>query len=537
LVAIQPHLDSDLGTTLRPPASARYVAVDSPRLHAIDVVASDILEVLDLRDCGPGLHITVQGCPALRKIVPPDHGPGATIHIDFGLQRPRMLVHGWVADIDACWLDPQSGLEGGLRAPAGRKGRPPLWNAWIGRPEEQSSSYELLLYVGGLDPVIELPPDSAAKEVTAQDFPELTAVRMPGLKTVDAVQTIGCPKLAEVEGDWISELRVREPAEGFRVRGSGRHITLDRGVTAQVTRIQGRWESTHHRRPERRSWDTSSPLERGKLPRHAELGDTPEERAQSAVHFASQVTDRKTRLTVLEFLDQQGLAGCNLHVLWGCREILHSLGNGDPAEVKRTRRWTWVLPKDLGSRGWDADLRIWQRCAPRVEAAARYRKVLERAGEPEHLGTFARALWKQRIEPGATIDDALFEILRMALVRGRRKRQTREARRQRRHDMPSAHQLGELRTVIRALAGLASHSLCREVVFDFCAYVEQYFPCSDGVSLLKTLHMLGSRKARESLTVLSLDPRVNSEDQRTALLAALAPVKRPILSFEHQGDL
>ena len=75
---------------LVPRPSDESLRVVDDRLRALDVTGGPALIELDLSRCGHGLHLVVQGCPLLRRIVLPDWGPGAVIHLDLGEQPPRL---------------------------------------------------------------------------------------------------------------------------------------------------------------------------------------------------------------------------------------------------------------------------------------------------------------------------------------------------------------------------------------------------------------------------------------------------------------
>ncbi|MGA1317108.1 MAG: hypothetical protein ACO3YN_09240 [Rubrivivax sp.] len=96
------RIDACGGMTLCLPA-ARSLVLDTAELQFLDLLDCPDLESVDLSALGGGVHLTLRGCPRLKKVRLARHG-GAHVHLDAGAQPPSALqITGSIGQFDACW--------------------------------------------------------------------------------------------------------------------------------------------------------------------------------------------------------------------------------------------------------------------------------------------------------------------------------------------------------------------------------------------------------------------------------------------------
>ena len=138
-------------TYISVPDGHERAVITGPGLHALDLVDSPDVRVVDLSACSGGLHLAVRDCPNLEQVVVSDEGTGAIVHVDFGERPPGLEIAGPVEDIDACWIDPATGKLAHVQTPNGRLKRGPLNGGWVGPVCDQGHNAELAMFTSSLD--------------------------------------------------------------------------------------------------------------------------------------------------------------------------------------------------------------------------------------------------------------------------------------------------------------------------------------------------------------------------------------------------
>jgi len=273
------------------------------------------------------------------------------------------------------------------------------------------------------------------------------------------------------------------------------------------------------------------PLSDGVFLEQIEAGD--EVLRQALLRWCSQDGRPPRALRSLQVLrDLAGLGGA-LNEVWDHRTLLYGRNMGGWPTVGQRQRWAWVLPEDLGDRGWRADLELWLACRVGDDSARAFSRVLVRSFEPVHLTTMAE-LWSDS-EARLPDRDAVGLILEQALRAGAHPRGS-----IRRWLSPPGlldHAYAEERRRIQAvLSGLVrgrDHSRCPALVSAYCDYLVERLPTEEGVALLGAVRSLGGATADRALRIVAADgDRFSDELRRMALMQLLTPIQSKVLAFD-----
>lgn len=237
-----PERDHGGGAALAGESSSAVCIRDSA-LRALDVVACEQLEMLDLSAVTPGLVITVRDCPRLRRILVPNGPPGAVVHwCSESTEVVAVHVEGAVAELDAR-----------------------LGAADIGLPRRQGSQP----WSGALLTNAETLPDPLAVDAVcwvgarSGGLVQLTAAQEPAALILSAGYWSGlqAEHVERLEQVWIREgvdlreialpealhrLEVRTAPKLERIAAGGRALSLDHcGAGQAPVTVLGHWRSVY----------------------------------------------------------------------------------------------------------------------------------------------------------------------------------------------------------------------------------------------------------------------------------------------------
>lgn len=563
------------GAEVREQLDVERVFTGDAGLWALDVLHCPNLRVLDLRGARPGVRVRIGGCPALRRIEVPAQGPGAVLHLDFGMERPALVVEGAIDLIDACgwWegqartLETRSARQVGMRS-----------GASVGpRPSFGAYSPQIVVVVGGATAVARLPKGTPVRELVVVGDGALERLHAVAGVPLLHVCLGGCPRLTTVRvTPTVARLEIDDAPRLTSVRANSTHVGIRRcgsvakleviGLFGEVflsyveaeeldcrfadslrlflctrlrlirsqARLSGVLAVTvaGPRVPavEGRATVQVQPLSRESI---AEVFEHQEPATQEAlIAWAATRRQPDAMVTALQVLLAAARAGQARARLWTIRNERRAVSV--PA-LRPGGPWAWLFPQDLGDRGWSADLELWLLC--RNDVAADYREVLARSGEPVHLAAFGRALLRHEREPA--LCDELMELLGRALRHGCEQggRLDLGGRKGDKVFAPGvgAPDFGDLRIAVSALAHLRSHPECPARVEELCRWLLRRMPDRAGIELLGAMRQLGSRAATQALQVrLQGSVAGDEEMRRFALFQSLLPVREPVLSFDEK---
>lgn len=219
-------LEHSAGASIRL-SQARHLVIRQPGLRSLDLEDCPLLEDVDLSHLQGELHLTVRGCPRLRRIVVPgvQAGGAAHVHIEASAPLPALLeVDGGLRQLDVRWTgghrflqrcgrSPWSGaLVASGPAPAQQElGRDFLqegllvWHATqpeeqqaLGHPELAVRDILVLAADAGLH-VLEYLGTLRLKTFTVQNAPGLMVLRLR--TTVTHLRLTGCDLLRAVTSE------------------------------------------------------------------------------------------------------------------------------------------------------------------------------------------------------------------------------------------------------------------------------------------------------------------------------------------------
>lgn len=452
--------------------------IDTPELHAIDLVDGPDLVSVDLSACAPGLHLRVADCPALRRLGLPRDGSGAYLHLDFGRTLPHLTATGAIADVDFCrletdeldpyWVDADA--EQGVGPLRGRDRRGPLSGMFIGGPEDTVPGQTELVVLQAGTARSELTLPASAREVLLHDLAGLRTLRLPDGASLDWLEAERCPDLLELTGAGrVDRVRIDGAAPLTRLDWSGRHASVARSGSASLL-VDAPWQTVSVRESGLRALDArfvdqievysctdlrriqASPdavlvaADVGRLEQVDGVAEidfvrvTPREILEGAFLGDPRLVDQvvtwlarrhgpSATNDALQVLHACAVAGWSAEPLWDARCTLHARSCLALQVSDDANTWAWNLPDDLGHLGWEADLRLWRRALGAHRAAdapwsapdpREFGHVVAEASEPEHLLAIATATARAYL---ADADDAdsLFGLLLGSLDSGARR--------------------------------------------------------------------------------------------------------------------
>lgn len=425
------------GGVLRDQAGSTLTMV-APELCYLDVIDCPELVSLDLSRCHPNCHVTLRGCPSLRSLYVPETGSGAVIHLDSGDTVPSLHVFGCVDHFDACWTSGQCAVSAD---------DVPWRHLWVSRHvSDLSRSHPAF----DAECWVVLAP--AAPHLVV-DAPQLRHFYVSGSRELLALSVLGmAPERSQIEVQTLPELVSMEVKVGTAsawIRECRALTELSGAVTElHASQVGQRAEALHvdmttdrfhlcHSRVS--SLTLSQPtalflvhcptIERVSLPPtttvHCEGAVPPplvgvatvvvdeavvmsliaayrHDPASTMAELATLIPSMSPAshcIKALRLLDQLAQCGAPLEEVWAIRLALsvqhltphsasrHGVVNG--AKHKAHSEWLWELPSDLGREGWQADYRLWVRCAPVVSDAFHYRRSMIRSctSTPDGLAT------------------------------------------------------------------------------------------------------------------------------------------------------
>ncbi len=536
---------------------------------AVDVVDNPGIEVLDLRHCSAGVHVAIRRCPRLSRLLLPDCGDGATVHVDFGECRPRLEIRGQVADFDACWLDPRHGGSLQLNTPSGRPKRGPLRHAWIGDVDGISADAELVMIVdpGCTEDFLELPN---VRELAVYDTPTLSGIRLPTQRPNAAMRLVRCPDLEYLAvTNTMRRIRVEYCPRLREVVGGGATLSVSHGSSdVETLDARGVWlRSRLAYCPTRAIFaDLTETVSIGLCPNMARvralagshvvfwgdrlpvveggasivlepltdqmlveaIGSEHPDLHEAVIAWCERRIKPARALRALQLLAAALETGCDPERIWHARTVLGANVRG-PRRFERVhlRGWTWPLPGDLSDRGWAADLRIWHGCRLHVPEAAAYEIVLTAHGDPEHLLALAGA-WREATPRSE--DDRLFAgLLRRALTSGATFGSPIDVQRKGTQG-PWPLDENRLKSVIEALAAGRRRPTRVGLPAILADWIARRLPGESGFDLLGLMRVLGCARATELLHATITDAEARPEVRRLALKQVLTSVGEPLLA-------
>ena len=554
---------------LVPRPSDESLRVVDDRLRALDVTGGPALIELDLSRCGHGLHLVVQGCPLLRRIVLPDWGPGAVIHLDLGEQPPRLGIDGLVDEFDAAWGTPTNRRE--LRSPQRRTGGRPLSGLHIGQLDRSAGDAAGVCIVepAGIPPEVDLPRAALVMVIHADGLQSLQLGASRGEPTLEAHD---CPDLTTISSaSPLRRVRLRGCPALQEVKGPGRHLTVSGGsADVEAFAAPGPWRevSLHDAAPRAAHLDLA---ERVTITRCDSLGRVfVQEGAVVAVRagalpevegggglqveplandvFLEQVRrgDPALRKALLYWCSDDGSprralrgiqilrdiakTGGDLEEVWDHRTLLY--GRNAPAHRLGRTRWDWRFPPDLADRGWRADVELWAECRPTDDSAQAFARTLATSRTLEQLTALADVWATSCLDAGGryAVADALAEALlfgeacpRAALddpgIWGLR-------------DACYAEDDRRLQALVATLARAREDDRCHELLQGLCGWIASREPSARGVDVLGAIRALGSKTADATLRRLAADSeRLPEELRRRALMQLVAPIQADLFDF------
>lgn len=403
------------------------IAIVSSHLQYLDVVDCTSLVCLDLSQCQPDCHITLQNCLSLQRIHVPHHGNGAVLHLDSGHHLPSLKIEGLVELFDACWSTGQCSVN---------SGGVPWQGVWVSHhltdisqtPLSRESECWVIL--------------SPATPHFMIDAPQVRFCYLSGgnqLETLSIV-SLSCQQ-PQIEAQALPELRsvdVHSPTKSLYLRDchsltllSGSVINLHLSHVAQradTLRIEMTCERLMLCHSKVEALDISEPTElsvlhcpslnkvllapmttvqcEGAVPESL-LGVATvvvdESMVKSLVSAYPQYPDvvmvKLAKLIpsmspsapcvkALQLLQQLSELGAPLEQLWKIRLDLSARHLAFRTKRRRDStsktaialsHWKWQLPDDLCREGWQSDYQLWAKCAPVVPEAFYYRHAMVRA--------------------------------------------------------------------------------------------------------------------------------------------------------------
>ena len=550
------------------PSDERLV-VAGERLRSLDVTDGDSLTELDLRGCASPIHLAVDRCPTLRRILVPTTGPGAVVHLHLGDRTPHIAVDGLVDEVDMAWLD--DGDARTLRIAKPRR-RSALDGAYIGPVAGRPATAEVMYIVDpdGAPPSLDLPH---AVQVGIFYTPGLEEVRLGRDHRRLSLEAMGCPDLKHVHiGHHLWTGRLLRCPSLADITGQGRMLLVGEG-SARVDTLTGLgpWTSVFLHRAEMRAVhidlvhhinaaycqrlqrvrshaDATVVVGAGTLP-EVEGGGSVRVEPLSDDAIVAQVRDGdatmrrallqwcardgkpRKALRALEVLKALAEQGEDLTDLWETRMALYLRQTG--GNELRQRTWAWSFPEDLAQRGWRADLQLWTACRLEDPAARAFEPLLWSATEPAQLEALG-AVW---VDNALTARERtlLGEVFLAALQHGARGGGTLPLDHP--DHIPSyAEELRRLQSVLGSLARAREEAVCPKLVEAYCGWLVRRMPTEDGLNLLGALRALGSKEAGHALARIAADnERYDEVLRRVALMQVISPVRERLFAFE-QGQ-
>ena len=148
---LSPVPDGVGGASVALPPGTAHARLHGPALRALDVRADAALRVLDLRDCAPGVHLTLEGTGPIERILLPP-GVGAVLNLALAGVGESLTLDGPVKTLSAIW--PSARARGGERCvEVSTRRAPPLQGVRLGPltspRDERVESVEAWVVVGG----------------------------------------------------------------------------------------------------------------------------------------------------------------------------------------------------------------------------------------------------------------------------------------------------------------------------------------------------------------------------------------------------
>lgn len=540
-------LDRQGGAVLRV-ADLAVLRLQQRALRFLHITAGPQLRELDLSRCAPGLDLTLEACPLLRRIRLPAATPGAVVHLNCGDNAPRLEILGTIQTLDACWQDGDFAVDAGHA--------PPLLHARLGRSvRSQVAEHAIQVEHGSaVPPLLAYPADSPLRQLLVLDAPRLTAIHLPAGRVLERVQVSGCPALDTLQGGDVYRLRL-DRCGALRDIGIGGHAaTLAQGTGAvEGLRLGRPWShltlsSSRARRLEcaavgqlllrdcpdllsaqvadstavALSGDTCvalGELSRLRLDERAIAGLLVKAEAGGtlALNMLSHWCAHARRpWEYLETLRALAAAEADAGWLWQLRCRLHArcnLGRGALPETAgchdyALRHWDWRFPPDRYLEGWEADLALWRRARRDLPQLAR---MLDQAPPLLAVAALARQLGEGPL-PAAELRQ-----LASAVVQARPPRRRADA------ELPGAERVA-LEALASAAVTLRSAALADALV----ERLQQQAQAGRHVPVLATLAAFGHAGARVTLMRLA---QIGPPEQRAQVLAlALAPMRSTVLA-------
>lgn len=566
---------------VRVDAGIRDVRISNPKMVALDVRDSPDLEHLDVSGCAPGFWVSIAGCDALRAITLPDAGDGASVHVDFGARPPQLHAAGLVQHVDFCWYadepDPHTGRRLRSTSPLDYVSRRrALRGLYVGPANDDLPNAAALVVSGGrVESTLWLPPDTMAAYIERVEGVVTVARRGSGVADAEShpevarsgntrnVVLTDLPELRAVEGSGTdlrivncgsAELMVEGSWRWLYVNGGGFHSIDARYVDELGVAFCKTLKALAGSPYARVSVVAVEQLESLEGPTHVQFEQNglstilahalnPNPRVSDLVfHWLAQRTGPTQMLEALQILHAAAAHEVDPVRLWTIRSTLHARNRAEGRLRNTCPEWSWQLPTDQGSLGWEADLQLWriaerhalwvgwpEDCEP---DPVQYRTTLSRAHEPEHLLAFARAAERALEEPD--VADDWLTMLRDALQRGGRVGKPLPGERDqlpRKFDndteaAPTVHaELMDCITgVLNALVTLRAHPATPAAATAFCHWLAKRLPNKQGVDVLGSLHKMGATAADEVLSEIAASDE-DATRRKHALAQLVAPVE------------
>ncbi|MDZ7855083.1 hypothetical protein [Sphaerotilus sp.] len=410
---LSPQVDAAHGARVSCPDTL-VLCIVHPTLRALDLSDSPHLQELDLRGLTgtDEVHLTVQGCPALRHVRMPESAR-AVVHLDGGDQTPEMLIEAQLALLDACWRQAKFMLD------AADHRHPPWQSARIGpahAPDETPQPVELRVLTGASSRAgghLVLEPNVSWRTALVIDHPDLRSLscaqalshlrisQTPSLERLSLqasmghVELIGCNRLLCLDGLGSANrlelghqtgaragLVIALPAQ--QVDLSDSHVTaltLHEPTTLTIENclqlmrtslgVGTKVNCTGHVPPDLVEVSEVH-LNDGtfrRLQQACIAGDQSSwEQFQGLLKHCTQALLPGVLATLLEMLR----AGIDPAVVWAhrCRLARRLMRDQNGRPVTDPYAWRWAMALDLGADGWRADWLLWQGCRHLPEARA-----------------------------------------------------------------------------------------------------------------------------------------------------------------------
>lgn len=534
---------------------SQFLRIRQRALRFLHIYAGAKLQELDLSRCAPGLELTIDACPELRRIRLPVSGQGAVVHLNAQKPAQALEIIGPIQSLDASWQARDFAIEAGS-APAFNGAR----IGQLQRPERQE--HDIVVEFGErVAEELSYTTDPRVRQLLVLDAPALRRLHLPETRALEGVQLINCASLEEISGARIHRLDMALCPALRRVGISGHAARLSAGT--------GATEGVVIEQPWIHLTITASPARALHVPvvdavmlrdcasmREATICDQAvvslsgrtkvvlstisqlrmDEGAVGGLLLQAQAGDTKAQRMLehwcgharrpwefLETLRALAAAPADPAYLWRLRCRLHIRCNQrqghlpDDAACLRYAysHWSWRLPSDRYLEGWEADLTLWLRAQhvfPELE------RMLRQSPPLIAVAVFARQL-SRRLSLSRQQEDQLCRAIR-------------RARKQLQQINNGVRDLDRLSfdLLLSAAASQRSLRMADAILARLQRSEEQAIKHLD---VLASLAALGHARARVRLMQLaqSQDPQIRAK----ALALALAPVRNELFATQEEA--